>query len=75
MVEEMKVALRLEEGENGFVAAEEVERGVRELMESEKGKEVRKVVQKMSEEAGAAMSDGGSSVAALGKLVESWRRR
>ncbi|PIM99581.1 hypothetical protein CDL12_27922 [Handroanthus impetiginosus] len=75
MVEEMKVALRLEEGENGFVAAEEVERSVRELMESEKGKEVRNVVQKMREEASAAVSDGGSSVAALGKLVESWRRR
>ncbi|KAK4431415.1 UDP-glycosyltransferase 88B1 [Sesamum alatum] len=74
LVEDMKVALRLEVAEDGFVAAEEVERRVRELMESEKGREMRKVIEEKSVEARAAMREGGSSIAALGKLVELWKR-
>ncbi|KAI3458082.1 hypothetical protein Pfo_014745 [Paulownia fortunei] len=74
LVEDMKLALRME-AEDGFVAAEEVERRVRELMdtESEKGNEIRKVVEEKSVEARAAMSEGGSSIAALRKLVELWK--
>ncbi|KAL7146244.1 hypothetical protein ABFS83_06G027500 [Erythranthe nasuta] len=72
--EDMKLALRMEDG-GSTVAAEEVERRVRELMdgESEKGKEVRKVVEEKSAEARAAIGEGGSSIAALGKLVELWK--
>ncbi|KAL8544133.1 hypothetical protein ACS0TY_004601 [Phlomoides rotata] len=52
-----------------------VEERVRELMdrESEKGKEIREVVEERSLEARAAMAEGGSSVAALGKLVDLWK--
>ncbi|KAL0400671.1 UNVERIFIED_CONTAM: UDP-glycosyltransferase 88B1 [Sesamum latifolium] len=74
LVEELKVALRLEVAEDGFVAAEEVERRLRELMGSEKGREIRKVVEEKSVEARAAMREGGSSIAAIGKLVELWER-
>ncbi|KAK6155629.1 hypothetical protein DH2020_009877 [Rehmannia glutinosa] len=74
LVEEMKVALRLEEAEDGFVAAEEVERRVRDLMETEKGKEIRKVVEEKSLEAKAAMAEGGSSIVALGKLTQLWKK-
>ncbi|KAG8381231.1 hypothetical protein BUALT_Bualt06G0100900 [Buddleja alternifolia] len=74
MVEDMKVALRMNEAaEDGFVAAEEVERRVRELMESEKGNNVRKVVEEMSVAAREALSDGGSSIVALEKLVQLWK--
>ncbi|KAK4431418.1 UDP-glycosyltransferase 88B1 [Sesamum alatum] len=74
LVEDMRVALRMEVAEDDFVAAEEVEQRVRELMESEKGREIRKVVEEKSVEARAAMREGGSSIAALAKLVESWKR-
>ncbi|KAL3653572.1 hypothetical protein CASFOL_003253 [Castilleja foliolosa] len=74
LVEEMKVAVRMDEDEGGFVASEEVERRVREIMETEKGKEIRRVVEERSSEAKAAMADGGSSVVALGKLIESWSK-
>ncbi|KAK4384922.1 UDP-glycosyltransferase 88B1 [Sesamum angolense] len=73
LVEDMKVALRMEVAEDDFVAAEEVERRVRELMESEKGRETRKVVEEMSVEGKSAMSEGGSSIAALAKLLELWK--
>ncbi|KAL0400675.1 UNVERIFIED_CONTAM: UDP-glycosyltransferase 88B1 [Sesamum latifolium] len=73
LVEDMKVALRMEVAEDDFVAAEEVERRVRELMESEKGREIRNVVEEMSVEAKGAMREGGSSIAALAKLLDSWK--
>nr|QQG64128.1 apigenin 7 glucosyltransferase [Ocimum tenuiflorum] len=68
LVEDMKLALRMADG---FVAAEEVERKLVELMEAES--EIRKAVEEKSVEARAAVADGGSSVAALGKLVELWK--
>ncbi|KAK4384921.1 UDP-glycosyltransferase 88B1 [Sesamum angolense] len=71
LVEDMKVALGMEVAEDDFVVAEEVERRVRELMESEKGREIRKVVEEMSVEGKGAMREGGSSIAALAKLLES----
>ena len=73
MVEEMKLALSMEESEEGFVTATEVEKRVRELMESEKGNGLRLRVMAMKEAAEAGMSDGGSSRTALTELVKSWR--
>ncbi|RWR77055.1 UDP-glycosyltransferase 88A1 [Cinnamomum micranthum f. kanehirae] len=51
MVKEMRLALPVEEGQAGWVAAEEVERRVRELMESEEGKALREGTVEMKEEA------------------------
>nr|WLK78568.1 UDP-glycosyltransferases [Salvia plebeia] len=70
LVEDMKLALRVEQAEDGFVTAEEVERRVLELMDG--APEVRKAVEEKSVEARAALADGGSSVAALGKMVDLW---
>ncbi|XP_042000679.1 LOW QUALITY PROTEIN: UDP-glycosyltransferase 88B1-like [Salvia splendens] len=70
LVEDMKVAVRVVEDEEGFVSAEEVEKRVVELMEG--AEEVRREVEKKSVEAREAMANGGSSVAALGKMVELW---
>lgn len=73
LVEELKLALPMNELEGGLVSAVEVEKRVRELMESEEGKSVRERVLAKREEAMAAKSVGGSSSIALSSLVESWK--
>ncbi|KAL1550713.1 chalcone 4'-O-glucosyltransferase-like [Salvia divinorum] len=69
MVEEMKVALAVEVGPEGFVAAAELEERVRELMESRRGKEIRRRVADFKVSAEAAVREGGSAVVALGKFM------
>ncbi|CAH1440201.1 unnamed protein product [Lactuca virosa] len=72
LVEEMKLALPMDESDGGRVAATEVEKRVKQLMESEEGKAVRSMAMKRKEDAEKAMSDDGSSRVALSKLVASW---
>lgn len=72
LVEEMKLALPMNESDDGMVVATEVEKRVRQLMDSEDGKLLRDVVTARKEEAALAMSDGGSSRVALSKLIASW---
>lgn len=69
MVEEMKVALPLEETAEGFVTAAELEKRVRELMESKEGKEIRRRVGEMKFSMAAAVREGGSSAVALDKFL------
>ncbi|KAM0039056.1 putative chalcone 4'-O-glucosyltransferase [Helianthus debilis subsp. tardiflorus] len=70
MVEEMKVALPMDESESGKVAAVEVAKRVRQLMELEEGKIVREVVRALKEDAARAINHtNGSSRVALAKLV------
>ncbi|KAL3521578.1 hypothetical protein ACH5RR_019727 [Cinchona calisaya] len=73
LVEEMKLALPIDETEGGLVKAAEIEKRVRELMDSEGGNKIRERAQAKKEEAKQAMADGGSSRVALAKLVESWK--
>ncbi|XP_041014133.1 anthocyanidin 5,3-O-glucosyltransferase-like [Juglans microcarpa x Juglans regia] len=61
MVKDLKVALAVNESENGCVSGEELEKWVRELMDSEEGKEVRKRSSAMRDDAAKAMGKGGSS--------------
>ncbi|KAI6668004.1 hypothetical protein NL676_003721 [Syzygium grande] len=74
LVQEMRIALPVDELEDGRVSSDEVEKRVRELMESEEGKTVRERVLAMKEEAMAALSPGGSSLSVLAGLIESWKR-
>ncbi|KAL3741272.1 hypothetical protein ACJRO7_016843 [Eucalyptus globulus] len=74
LVQEMKIALPVDESEDGLVSSEEVEKRVGELMEREEGETVRERVLAMKEEAEAALSPGGSSRLALAKLIASWKR-
>ncbi|XP_030933133.1 anthocyanidin 5,3-O-glucosyltransferase-like [Quercus lobata] len=74
LVEEMKVALGLKEMEDGLVSAEELEKRVRELFESEVGKEVRERVLGFRDEAMVAQKEGGSSHVALAKLAQLWKQ-
>ncbi|RVX01854.1 UDP-glycosyltransferase 2 [Vitis vinifera] len=70
LVEEFKVALPVNQLENDFVTANELENRVTELMNSDKGKALRDRVIAMRDGAKAAMREDGSSRLALAKLVE-----
>ncbi|XP_045793818.1 UDP-glycosyltransferase 13-like [Trifolium pratense] len=76
MVEEMKVALALKQNEDGFVKASELEKRVREIMDTDRGrgKKVKERVLGAKNDAISALSDGGSSRFDLNKLVELWRQ-
>jgi len=73
MLQEMKVALGMKEEKDGFVSSTELEERVRELMESDTGKEIRQRVFKMKLSAVEALGEGGTSHAALEKLAMSWK--
>ncbi|KAI6673984.1 hypothetical protein NL676_001890 [Syzygium grande] len=64
LVQEMRIALPVDELEDGRVSLEEVEKRVRELMVSEEGKKVRERALAMKEEATAGLSPGRSSLSA-----------
>ncbi|KAK9994616.1 hypothetical protein SO802_024319 [Lithocarpus litseifolius] len=74
LVTETKLALELNESEDGFVSATELEKRVKELMDSEVGTELRERVWGLRDEAVAAMNEGGSSHVALAKLAEVWKQ-
>ncbi|TKY45293.1 Isoflavone 7-O-glucosyltransferase 1 [Spatholobus suberectus] len=69
----MEVALWMHESVSGIVAAIEVEERVKELMQSDRGKFVRKRVMVAKNEAEAALRDDGSSRVALYELLKSWK--
>ncbi|KAL0318071.1 UNVERIFIED_CONTAM: Baicalein 7-O-glucuronosyltransferase [Sesamum angustifolium] len=69
MVEEMKVALPLEETADGLVTAVELEKRVRELMDSQTGKAVRLRVTELKTSAAAAVREHGSSLIALQNFI------
>jgi hypothetical protein len=73
LVEEMKLALPMNESDNGFVSSAEVEERVLGLMESEEGKLIRERAIAMKIAAQAALNEGGSSRVALSQLVESYK--
>ncbi|KAK2439851.1 UDP-glycosyltransferase [Trifolium repens] len=73
MVEDMKVAVAVEQREGDrFVSAVEVEKRVRELMESERGTEIRERSLKFKDMARNALGEFGSSTKALANFVQSW---
>ncbi|WRX18260.1 hypothetical protein QQP08_010747 [Theobroma cacao] len=76
----MEIAVGLEKSgqrflwvsESGFVSAEEVEKRVRELMESKEGNSLRNRTMAKRKEAVAALREGGPSRAALAQLLKCW---
>ncbi|RZC91143.1 hypothetical protein C5167_027205 [Papaver somniferum] len=72
LVKEMTLSLWLNESENGFVTAAEIEECVNTLMDSEEGRALKERVIVAKDEAKLALSGGGSTLNALAKLVESW---
>jgi len=73
LVEEMKVGLGVQGNKDGLVSSTELGSRVKELMDSDKGKEIRQKIFKMKISASEAMGEGGSSIIALNRLVELWR--
>ncbi|XP_057763460.1 UDP-glycosyltransferase 1-like [Arachis stenosperma] len=73
MVREMKVGLEVKEDKDGFVSASELEERVNELMDSDRGKEIRQRIFKMRIGAVEAKDEGGSSRLALNRLVQLWK--
>nr|XP_043615391.1 UDP-glycosyltransferase 88B1-like [Erigeron canadensis] len=71
LVEGMKVALRLEMSEDGFVTADELAARLKELMEEESGMRLKEHVSAISKSAKAAVADGGSSRVAVVELIKS----
>ncbi|KAL6994318.1 hypothetical protein U1Q18_012425 [Sarracenia purpurea var. burkii] len=73
VVEELGVGLRVETANGsvrGFVKWESLEKTVRELMEGEMGKGVRKKVEELGEAAAKAVEVGGSSWHELNQLID-----
>ncbi|KAJ7949675.1 Glycosyltransferase [Quillaja saponaria] len=74
LVKDMKLAVGVEQrGEDGFVSGDEVERVVRELMESENGREMRERSWSMREMALDARGEFGSATKSLANLVKTWK--
>ncbi|KAF8390877.1 hypothetical protein HHK36_023176 [Tetracentron sinense] len=73
LVKELGLAVEIREGGDMVVVAEEVERGVRSVMDGDN--EVRKRVKKMGEKSRKAVMEGGSSFASLGRLIEDLMER
>nr|KYP38006.1 Anthocyanidin 5,3-O-glucosyltransferase [Cajanus cajan] len=74
LVQEMKVALAVKEDENGVVSSTELGERVKELMDSDKGKEIRQRIFKMKMSAAEAKAEGGTSRVALDKLAMLWKQ-
>jgi isoflavone 7-O-glucosyltransferase len=75
LVEEMKVALELKDSKDGFVSGTELGDRIKELMDSDKGKEIRQIIFKMKISAKEAREEGGSSLIALNKLAQLWKQK
>ncbi|XP_004516705.1 UDP-glycosyltransferase 1 [Cicer arietinum] len=75
LVEEMKVALKLNESKDGFVSENELGVRVKELMNSNKGEEIRQKISVMKISAKKAKEEGGSSLVDLNKLVQLWNKK
>ncbi|KAJ8621574.1 hypothetical protein MRB53_030103 [Persea americana] len=74
LVEEMGLAMPMVGAEKGWVEAEEVEKRVRGLMESEEGKALRERTAQMRDKAMTALGEGGSSRDALTELTRVWKQ-
>ncbi|GAB4861459.1 hypothetical protein Ancab_036661 [Ancistrocladus abbreviatus] len=73
LVEDMKMAIPVEEREaDGLVSGEELARRLGELMDSDKGKELREKSKMMKERSLAAWEENGSSITALAELTRIW---
>ncbi|OWM68669.1 hydroquinone glucosyltransferase [Punica granatum] len=72
LTEGVRVALRPKLDEDGIVDREEVASVVKGLMEGEQGKRVRYRMKDLKEAAAKALSEDGSSTAALSEVARKW---
>ncbi|KAG9441568.1 hypothetical protein H6P81_017422 [Aristolochia fimbriata] len=74
LTKEAQLAIPVSEEENGLVTAAEVEKRLRELMESEEGKGLRERTVATRDAAMVAVNVGGSSLAVLTEFAESLKQ-
>ncbi|KNA17114.1 hypothetical protein SOVF_083100 [Spinacia oleracea] len=76
LVEEIGIALPMEEDEDRFVSSSEIEKRVKQIVDShdDEGVDVRKRVLELKDEGKNALNEGGSSIVAFTTLIESWKR-
>ncbi|XP_043694291.1 hydroquinone glucosyltransferase-like [Telopea speciosissima] len=73
LVEDMKVALRPKEREDGIIGQEEIAKVVRSLMEGEEGQSVRSRMRELKDTAARVLSEEGSSTQSLSEVAQKWR--
>ncbi|XP_004515414.1 UDP-glycosyltransferase 1-like [Cicer arietinum] len=73
LVDEMKVGLKVNKSQDGLVSGIELGEKIKELMESNHGKEIRERILKMKISAKEAKQGGGSSLVDMKRLGDSWR--
>lgn len=71
IVEEWKIGMKFEEGEDGVVKRDEIERVVKELMEGTQGQQMRERAVLLRDAGRKAVKLGGSSVTNLDMVVKS----
>ncbi|XP_043694746.1 hydroquinone glucosyltransferase-like [Telopea speciosissima] len=73
LVEDMKVALRPKEREDGIIGREEIAKVVRSLMEGEEGQRVRSRMRELKDASARVLSEEGSSTQSLSEVAQKWR--
>ncbi|XP_050898106.1 UDP-glycosyltransferase 1-like [Lathyrus oleraceus] len=74
LVEEMKVALQLNKSEDGFVSGTELGDRIKELMDSDKGNEIRQMIFKTKISSKKAKDQNGTSFVDLTKLIQLFKQ-
>lgn len=71
--EDLKIAVRLRADDgNGLVGRIDIANSVKDVMEGERGKQLRKQTRGLKDAAKMALSDDGSSTKSLADLVRFW---
>ncbi|XP_010272401.1 PREDICTED: UDP-glycosyltransferase 88F5-like [Nelumbo nucifera] len=70
LVDAYKLAMPIDQSDDGFVSADEVEKRVKSLMDSEDGRALRERSQEMRQQALTALAEGGSSSIAFTKIAD-----
>lgn len=81
VADEIRIGIRVETGDDGsgrtrgFVKSENLEKSIKELMEGERGKEVRKNAKELGETAVKAVQEGGASWNTLNELLNEFHAK
>ncbi|XP_010671587.2 UDP-glycosyltransferase 88B1 [Beta vulgaris subsp. vulgaris] len=74
LVEEIRIALPMDESEDRFVSSSEIEKRVKQIVDSEEGEIIRKRMLDLKAKGRNTLNEGGPSHVALTTLVESWKK-
>ncbi|OMO79697.1 UDP-glucuronosyl/UDP-glucosyltransferase [Corchorus capsularis] len=75
LADDLKVAWRVKENENGLVGRDEIAKFVKGIIEGEEGKPLRDKMRKLKDAAKMVLSPDGSSTKSLAKVAEIWNNQ